>query len=133
MRLPILLAATLACSALPAYAETIFPSDGEKPTLPKDRELLKIVCPSGAAFGDKSVTCPVPCPAFTGLPGETFEWSMESVTRGHFLSRVSEDAVVFTSGCEPQTLNSGGTFLLTRNYEGFMKHAKLSQGRAVIG
>jgi hypothetical protein len=66
------------------------------------------------ALGSTKVTCPVPCPAFTGLSGESFEWSLESITRGHFLARGSEDAVVSAAGCEPQSLNSGGTFLLTR-------------------
>ncbi|MES1261375.1 MAG: hypothetical protein ABUS49_06515 [Acidobacteriota bacterium] len=119
MRLTVLLAAILVCSGLacsagPGAAETIFPADGTRPALPGDQELLKIVCPAGAALGDRGVTCPASCPAFTGLPGEGFEWSFGAITRGHFLAPASEDAIVAASGCEPESLNSGGTFLLTR-------------------
>jgi hypothetical protein len=36
------------------------------------------------------------------------------MTRGHFLSPASEDAVLWIDGCEPHAFNFGGTVLLTR-------------------
>jgi hypothetical protein len=41
------------------------------------------------------------------------------VTRGHFLSTFSDDAVLSTIGCEPRAANYGGTILLTRQTWGW--------------
>jgi hypothetical protein len=41
------------------------------------------------------------------------------VTRGHFLSPTSDDAMLSVDGCEPHSENFGGTILLTRNFKGW--------------
>jgi hypothetical protein len=43
-----------------------------------------------------------------------FDWSLYRVTRGHFLSATSDDAVLAMLGCEPHSENFGGTVLLSR-------------------
>ena len=49
------------------------------------------------------------------------DWSLDRITRGHFLSPTSSDAVVFTQGCEPHALNFGGSIVLTRGSDRWEK------------
>jgi hypothetical protein len=58
--------------------------------------------------------CLIACPKFTGFAGDNFEWALERVTRGHFISPTSDDAVVSMSGCEPHAANWGGSIMLTK-------------------
>jgi hypothetical protein len=41
-------------------------------------------------------------------------WNVAGVTMGHFLSPTNDDAALSVSGCEPHSMNFGGTVLLTR-------------------
>ncbi len=43
------------------------------------------------------------------------DWSLDHITRGHFLSPTGDDAVITTGGCEPHALNFGGSIFLTRH------------------
>ena len=95
-----------------AKAQTIFPSDGEDPNQ-DGAELLEAVCPGRVAIG-KEIRCRIVCPKFTDFPDSEFVWSLARVTRGHFLSPTSEDAVLQMEGCEPHSANFGGSILLTR-------------------
>ena len=77
--------------------------------------MLEAVCPSDVAVG-KIIECRKGCPDFTGFgrSGDRFPWSLVAITRGHFLSPTSEDAVLWMGGCEPDDENFGGTVLLTK-------------------
>ncbi len=77
--------------------------------------MLETVCPAQVKKGDE-IYCGAYCPWFTvdGKYGNAGEWSITRVTRGHFLSPASDDAVLSTMGCEPHSENFGGTILLTR-------------------
>jgi hypothetical protein len=76
-------------------------------------ELLEAVCP-GHVVSRKEMSCRGVCPKFTSFSNEKFRWSLALVTRGHFVSPSSEDAVLSMNGCEPHSENFGGTILLTR-------------------
>jgi hypothetical protein len=93
--------------------ETAFPSDGKDPRQAGGAELLQVVCPGAVEVG-KDIGCKTPCPDYTDFPGDNLPWSLEVVTFGHFLSPTSEDAVLSMGGCEPHSLNFGGTILLTK-------------------
>ncbi len=94
----------------------IFPSDGKPPAEANGAELLQAVCPGQVEVGEK-MGCGKRCPSFTGMFREDFDWSLEMVTRGHFLSPTSDDAVLSVLGCEPHMEGFGGTILLTRNFQ----------------
>jgi hypothetical protein len=81
---------------------------------------MEAVCPGQVQVGE-AINCGNDCPSFTnfGLFGDSFEWSLKRVTRGHFLSPTSDDAVLWVEGCEPHSENFGGTILLTRNFQGW--------------
>jgi hypothetical protein len=96
----------------------IFPSDGKLPAEANGAELLQAVCPGQVEVGEK-VGCGKQCPSFTGFSGIDLDWSLTSVTRGHFLSPTSDDAVLSVEGCEPHIENFGGTILLTRKFQGW--------------
>lgn len=93
----------------------LFPSDGQNPPQAHAAELLEAVCPGKVGVG-KAITCKTGCPSFTGFGGTGLDLdvSVTAVTRGHFLSPTSEDAVLSMVGCEPHSMNFGGTILLTR-------------------
>jgi hypothetical protein len=107
--LAILLLATAASNAA-----TIFPSDGEDPRRPENRALIEAACPGHVREGQKYLSCDAKCPDNAGLPEYGSGWWFVRVTRGHFLSPQSNDAVLDTSGCEPHSENFGGSILLTR-------------------
>lgn len=92
--------------------EPIFPNDTQKPTTATAKEFLEVVCPGHVVLG-KEFRCDVPCPKGTGFEKENFEWSFVGFIRGHFLSPTSVDVVLAMSGCEPHSLNVGGSILLT--------------------
>ena len=58
--------------------------------------------------------CQGHCPEYTDLRGEDMTWNVTGVTLGHFLSPTSDDIALSVSGCEPHSMNFGGTVLLTR-------------------
>ncbi len=106
------------------WAEPLFPSDSKNPARAGGAKLLEAVCPGKVGVG-KVFECKIGCPDFTAFggngerllprdPGDSFPWSLESVTRGHFVSPSSEDAVLSMAGCEPHSENFGGTILLTK-------------------
>ncbi len=92
---------------------TIFPSDTESPGEVGLR-LLRLACPESVVEG-KDVKCTSACPPLTsfGKYADHFDWTLKGVTRGHFLSPSSVDAALWMEGCEPHSLNFGGTILLT--------------------
>ena len=91
-----------------------FPSDGKSPAEANGAELLQAVRPGKVKVG-KEITCDVDCPSYTEFRGfGLFDWALARVTRGHFLSPTSEDAVLSIVGCESHPNNLGGTILLTR-------------------
>jgi hypothetical protein len=104
----------VATVALAQPPKTIFPSDGKDPKQSGGAALLEAVCPGRVIVG-KEIGCRGNCPEFTAFPGENFEWSLSAITRGHFLSAQSDDAVLSMTGCEPHSENFGGTALLTRH------------------
>jgi hypothetical protein len=99
-------------------SKTLFPSDGRPLFQAEDRDLIQAVCPGREEKGGK-VECGEYCPSATGEGRfqNKFDWSLERVTRGHFLSATSEDAIISALGCEPHSENFGGTILLTRRSE----------------
>ena len=117
-RLLIVLVATAALAQPSAPPKPDFPADNEVPNRVESSQLLQAVCPGRVVTG-KEVACQAPCPAFTGFAGDDLGWSLNSVARGHFLSPSSDDAMLSTSGCEPHTMNFGGTILLTRRSQGW--------------
>jgi hypothetical protein len=104
----------------PLMADEIFPSDGRAPQ-PADAEFLRAVCPAqvdGTSCGG--------CPKFTLArqnPGlsDFGPLTVDAVTRGHFLSPTSEDAVLSVTGCVPPPDIYGlrTTILLTRSSRGW--------------
>lgn len=94
----------------------IFPADGKPPAEVNAAELLQAVCPGKVELGEK-FACE--CPAQSGLRIDGFSWSLMRVTRGHFLSPASDDAVLSMEGCEPHSENFGGTILLTQDFRGW--------------
>lgn len=94
--------------------DTIFPSDSRDPQLVDGARLLETVCP-GKVVSGKEIGCDIDCPKYTAFAGERFEWSLAAVTFGHFQSSRSDDAALWMVGCEPHSLNWGGTILLTRS------------------
>ena len=92
-----------------------FPSESKDPREAGGAELLEAVCPGMVTTG-KGMGCLTGCSDDTafGKFGDRFPWSLEAVTLGRFLSPTSEDAVLWMTGCEPHSLNFGGTILLTK-------------------
>lgn len=93
-----------------------FPSESKDPRVAGGAELLEAVCPGMVTTG-KGMGCLTGCSDDTafGKFGDRFPWSLEAVTFGRFLSPTSEDAVLWMTGCEPHSLNFGGTILLTKS------------------
>ena len=117
------LAALLPGALSASDPQTIFPSDGEDPRKAGGRELLEVVCKGHVVLG-KTMKCSTGCARYTdfGRFGDTeFDWSLVRVTRGHFLSPTSEDAVLWMEGCESHASNWGGTLLLTREADRWKK------------
>jgi hypothetical protein len=100
--------------AQPAGAlKPVFPDDTQDPKQAGGAQLLEAACPGHVVAG-KSVECKIVCPDLTDFKGAEQEWSLDRVTRGHFRSPQSDDAVLSMSGCESHAFNFGGTILLTR-------------------
>jgi hypothetical protein len=97
--------------------DPIFPSDTQAPKRAGGAELLEAVCPGRVAIAEK-IHCKGECPSFTTFP-DFEDWELTGVTRGHFLSTSSDDAVLSMTGCEPHGENWGGTVLLTREPRGW--------------
>lgn len=93
--------------------ETNFPSDTKPPDQTDIKRLLETVCSAEIKSG-KTVECRERCPEYTDFPGDELTWEVLGLTFGHFLSPTSDDATLSMSGCEPHSLNFGGTVLLTR-------------------
>jgi hypothetical protein len=131
--------------AQPAGApKPVFPNDSQDPKQAGGAKLLEAVCPGHVVVG-KDIECKMVCPEFTAFNGDDLGWSVTGIIRGHFLSPSSDDAVLSMSGCEPHSLNFGGTILLTRQSGGWTKlwykagvptdnchRAKLESGREVL-
>ena len=99
--------------AQPAGApKPVFPDDTQDPKQAGGAELLEAVCPGHVVVG-KYIECKIVCPVDIAFKNES-EWTLGAVTRGHFLSPTSDDAVLSMEGCEPHSYNFGGTILLTR-------------------
>lgn len=122
----------------------VFPDDSQDPKQAGGAELLEAVCPGHVVVGE-AIECKVACPEFTAMKGYDLEWNVARITRGHFLSPTSDDAVLSMSGCEPHSSNFGGTILLTRQSGRWTKlwyragvptdnchRAKLQSGREVL-
>jgi len=108
----------IACIGQLVEPRAAFPADSLKPSVAYGSELLESVCPGRVNDADE-VRCKGACPEITGFPGDGFEWTLTHVNRGHFLSPASDDAVLSMSGCEPHSMNFGGTILLTRRSHGW--------------
>jgi hypothetical protein len=93
----------------------IFPTDNQDLKQGDAAELLEVACP-GKVVAGKDLTCGNACPEFTGMRGDVdLGWHVAAVIRGHFLSPTSDDAALAVVGCEPHTMNFGGTILFTRH------------------
>lgn len=99
--------------------ETIFPSDGQDPRQ-APVELLNAVCPQRVMVGQE-MECRSGClpDSIVGRQGYPGVWSLGPMYRGHFVSALSDDAVIGADGCEPHANNFGGTILLTRGVPGW--------------
>lgn len=99
-------------------SKTIFPADSRAFVQTEDKDLIQTVCP-GHIEKDGKVECGKNCPSSSGLDmgQHIFDLSLIDVTRGHFLSAASDDAVISTEGCESHSENFGGSILLTRRAE----------------
>lgn len=126
-----------------AQPKPVFPDDTQDPKQAGGAELLEAVCPGHVVIG-KDIECKIVCPEFTTNGGD-LGWGLARITRGHFLSPQSDDAVLSMSGCEPHSYNFGGTILLTRQagkwnmlwYKGGIPtgnchRVKLQSGREVL-
>ncbi len=103
--------------AQPAGApKLVFPDDTQDPKQAGGAELLEAVCPRHVVVGE-SVECKIACPEFTAFNGDDLGWILDRITRGHFRSPTTDNAVLSMGGCEPHLENGGGTILLTRQSE----------------
>lgn len=93
-----------------------FPTDGKPPSQAEGTALLKAVCGDKVQAGEQPAC---ECPVGSNLFVDGFSWKLTRVTRGHFLSPFSDDAVLAMDGCEPHSENWGGTVLLTRGFNGW--------------
>jgi hypothetical protein len=101
------------CLAQTEPAVPKFPSDGEDPAKVGGARMLESVCP-GRVVAAETIGC-------RGCFFETPPWSsqdvsmyLERVTRGHFLSSTSDDAVLWMEGCVMASRTGGRTYLLSR-------------------
>ena len=108
-----LLLLLVAATAWAQPTKTFFPSDSKDPKQSAGAALLEAYCPGRVVVGEV-IGCRGPCPDVAAFGGEDLGRSMSAVTRGHFLSPQSNDAVLSMSGCEPHSESFGGTVLLTR-------------------
>ena len=115
-RWPALVVAFSICPTIFGQRTPGFPDDGRPPGQKTGREYLQAVCPGHVSLSTK-IGCGEHCPSFTsfGAFGDNFEWYVEKIIQGHFLSPRSDDAVLSMTGCEPHSANFGGTILLSRN------------------
>jgi len=97
-----------------------FPSDGKSPAKASGAELLEAVCSGQVVVVGDKIGCGKEYLYFTGFADDELDWSLTGVTRGHFLSPTSDDAVLSAEGCEPHVANFGGTILLTRSFQGWV-------------
>jgi hypothetical protein len=122
----------------------VFPDDSQDPKQAGGTEMLEAVCPGHVVVGE-DIECKIVCPQFTAMKGDDLGWSLARTIRGHFQSPTSDDAVLSMSGCEPHSLNFGGTILLTKQsgkwtmlwYKGGVPTAnchrlKLQSGREIL-
>lgn len=76
------------------------------------------VCPGGNIVRSADGTpagcgsCPTTT-AFRDEHGEGFKWTLDRATVGHFTSPHADDVVLSGTGCEPHSLNFGGSFVFT--------------------
>jgi hypothetical protein len=98
--------------------DPIFPSDTRDPRVAGGAQLLDVVCPGSVVTGEK-IGCGERCPSFTVARDWVGGLELFGVTRGHFLSTSSDDAVLSMIGCAPHSENFGGTILLARGSEGW--------------
>jgi hypothetical protein len=103
-----LLLVVLATAAL-AQPKPVFKIDGVSPREGGAAELLGVLCP-GRVEGGKEVKCRE-SPDESGFDCPP---TATTVTRGHFLSARSDDALLAFHACEPHSANFGSTALLTR-------------------
>jgi len=72
------------------------------------------ICPAKAITrteDGKIIGC-AECPPGTAFSaGEDLDWELKRATLGHFVSPNSETLLLSGSGCEPHSLNFGGTFV----------------------
>jgi hypothetical protein len=104
----------------PGGTGIVFPSDSEAAWKAAAAKLLEAVCPGKVVMGQPP-GCHEWCPEYTGFgaAGKRYDASLDAVTRGHFLSQTSEDGVLWVAGCEPHSVNDGGTILLTKESWGW--------------
>jgi hypothetical protein len=107
---------TLAWAQPVGAPKPVFPDDSRDPKQAGGAELLEAVCPGHVVVG-KEVGCKIVCPEGSGFEGVAEGWILNRITRGHFLSPESEDAVLSMGGCESHPANFGGTILLTMRSE----------------
>jgi len=75
---------------------------------------LKVVCPQGELSQDEqgNVAGCRHCPrATTEWDADTLNWDLKRAFTGHFTSAKEENIVLSGRGCEPHSLNFGGTFV----------------------
>jgi hypothetical protein len=109
----IILAATRIWAQPPGFDKPVFKIDGLSAQKGGAAELLQAVCPGKIKTG-ADISCSGPCPEGTAFPGDDFTQNVTRVTRGHFLSASSDDALLALVGCESHSSNFGGSTLLTR-------------------
>ena len=105
-----LLLVVFATTAL-AQRKPVFKIDGLGPREGVAAELLETLCPGQVEIG-KEVKCRE---SPDGISGFDCPPTATTVTRGHFLSPRSEDAILAFHACEPHSAHFGSTALLTRN------------------
>jgi len=95
-----------------AQPKPIFKIDGLKPSEGGAAELLETFCPGQVDVGEE-VKCREPLDG-NEIPGFDCPPRARMVTRGHFQSPRSEDALLAYTACEPHSAHGGSTALLTR-------------------
>jgi hypothetical protein len=93
-----------------AQSKPVFKSDGVGPLEGGAAELLETLCPGQVEVG-KEVKCRESLDETSGFDCPP---TAAMVTRGHFLSPNSDDALLAFHACEPHSVHGGSTALLTR-------------------
>lgn len=126
----------LLLSGLPALGYTpAMENQARVPDAAEATAILKAVCSNGAQVKDTpqgvQMYCS-PCPDFTSLHGlTTQEFQLRSVLAGSFTAPGSQDMAVFFEGCEPLSVNFGGTVLLNKAPDGW-KMARYDTGLSPV-